>query len=391
MLHDFEQQEDRQRKRTVKDRQWLWQVGYALLTDLTYHYLMGSPGNGLVIPRAKSDMGKKYTRYSPPFFTRTFPDLIDDLQRLEYLQQTKGTYSGMPGKSKRTTIKASERLIASVREHGIGFDDLAVSEDEEVIILKRKKTGYDDDGERIEYDDTPVTVKLRNQVRQVNAWLEAADIRFEASAHDRPVDVRARRLFRYFAEESFSLGGRLFRGFWQNLPKPARLRGIIIEGERVIELDYSQLNPTLAYADVGVRPPAGDAYMLPGFEDDREGVKKLFNAMLFDKAPRKSFPKGVKALFPPKTKVADVIGRIREKHPMLKSVLSTGRGYHLMYRESEVMMRVLESLRGQSMVGLPVYDAVIVKRSEAEAAKAVMEREFQKATGLEIQVKLEGA
>ena len=70
-LYDFEQREDRQRKRTVKDRQWLWQVGYALLTDLTYHYLMGSPGNGLVIPRAKSEMGKKYSRYNPPFFTRT--------------------------------------------------------------------------------------------------------------------------------------------------------------------------------------------------------------------------------------------------------------------------------------------------------------------------------
>ena len=50
----------------------------------------------------------------------------------------------MPGKSKRTTIKAGEGLIALVREHGIGFDDLALSEEEEVIILKRKKIGYDD-------------------------------------------------------------------------------------------------------------------------------------------------------------------------------------------------------------------------------------------------------
>ena len=92
-----------------------------------------------------------------------------------------------------------------MREHGIAFDDLAVSEDEEVIILKRKKTSYDDDGGRIEYDDTTVTVKLRNQVRALNSWLEAADVCFQASAHDQPVDVRARRLFRYFAEESFSL------------------------------------------------------------------------------------------------------------------------------------------------------------------------------------------
>lgn len=342
-----------------------------------------------MIPRAKSALGKKHSRYSPPLFTRGFPDLIDDLQRLEYLQQTKGIYSGMPGKSKRTTIKAGERLIALVREHGIGFDDLAVSEDEEVIILKRKKAGYDDDGGRIEYDDTPVTLKLRNQVRGVNSWLEAADIHFQASAHDQPVDVHARRLFRYFAEESFSLGGRLFRGFWQNLPKTARLRGITIEGERVVELDYGQLNPTLAYAEVGVSPPTGDAYTLTGFEHYRDGVKKVFNALLFDNKPRKSFPKGVNKLFPPKTKIADVIGAIREKHPMLKSV--TGQGYHLMYRESEIMMRVLERLKGQAVVGLPVFDAVIVKASEAAAAKSVMEGEFQRATKLQIQVRVEDA
>ena len=135
--------------------------------------------------------------------------------------------------------------------------------------------------------------------------------------------------------------------------------------------------------------PRRSAYTLPGFEEHRDGVKKLFNALLFDRGPRDSFPENVNVLFPPKTKVATVISRINEKHPMLKSVLSTGCGFHLMYRESEIMMSVLEVLQSQGIVGLPVFDAVIVRRSETEAAKAVMEAEFQKATGLEIQVKLE--
>ena len=105
----------------------------------------------------------------------------------------------------------------------------------------------------------------------------------------------------------------------------------------------------------------------------RDGVKKLFNALLFDNKPRKSFPKASKILSL-EDQIADVIGAIREKHPMLKSVLSTGRGFHLMYRESEIMMRVLERLKSQAVVGLPVFDAVIVKASEAAEAKAVMER-----------------
>ena len=110
--------------------------------------------------------------------------------------------------------------------------------------------------------------------------------------------MRARRLFRYFANADFESGGRLFRGFWQILPKRAQLLGLTIEGEGVIELDYSQLNPMLAYAKVGCSPPAGDAYTLPGLEQYRDGVKRVFNALLFDKRPRKSFPRGENVRFP---------------------------------------------------------------------------------------------
>jgi hypothetical protein len=74
---------------------------------------------------------------------------------------------------------------------------------------------------------------------------------------------------------------------------------------------------------------------------------------------------------------------------MLGSVLSKGAGFHLMYLESEIMMHVLEKLRHQNIVGLPVFDGVIVKASKVEIAKRVMKEQFNKTTGLEIQVRLE--
>ena len=389
VLFDLEKRENRTRKRTAKDRQWLWQVGHVLAADLAYHYLSGSPGNGLVVPRAKRELGKK-SRYHPPYFTRSFPNLLDTLQRIGYLRQKKGAYSGKPGHSKRTTIKADARFVELVVKHQVTFEDLEVSGAEEVIILKRAKRGHWDRGEKIPYRDTPTTARLRAEVREVNAWLERADIAFDPSAHDRPVDVRARRLYRYFAGD-FESGGRLFKGFWQNLPKRARLLGLRIHGERVVELDYAQLNPMLAYARVGCSPPSGDAYTLPGLEQHRDGVKKVFNAMLFDRGPRESFPEGVNVLFPKRTKIGDVVGAIREKHPRLRSELSSGAGFRLMFRESEVMMRVLGQLRNHAIVGLPVFDAVIVKASEAEAATIVMKEQFKKATGLEIKVRPESA
>ena len=388
VLYAIEQREKRKRKRKPKDKNWLWQAGYCLLANLAYHHLNSSPGNGLVVPRAKSALGKS-SRYHRALFTRSFTTLLDNLKSFGYLEQKKGKFSGAPGMSRRTTIKAGTKLLEVIQTHQLTFADFAVSDAEEVIILKRAKRGYWDEGGQIEYDDTEETRRLRAKVQELNSWIEDTDIAFEPSAHDKPVDVRARRLYRYFAKGDFKSGGRLFRGFWQTLPKPARLIGIRIEGERVVELDYSQLNPMLAYARVRGSPPSGDAYSLAGLEQFRDGVKKVFNALLFDDGPRRSFPKGVGGFFPVGTKIGDVVDAIREKHPTLESVLSTGAGFHLMYRESEIMMRVLEQLRHQAIVGLPIFDGVLVKASKAEAAKILMEEEFKNATGLEIEVRLE--
>ena len=321
VLNDLEKRETRTRARKTKDRQWLWQVGHALVADLAYHHLNRSPGSGLVVPRAKRELGKTQPLPSAVFHAKLSRRSSIHLERRGYLRQKKGAYSGMPGRSRRTTIRAGDQLIALIEKHQVTFADLQVKEVEEVIILKRAKRNHWDQGEKISYSDTAVTRRLRAEVREVNAWLERADIMFEPFAHDRPVDIRARRLYRYFAGD-FESGGRLFKGFWQNLPKRARLLGLLIQGEQVVELDYAQLNPMLAYARVGCSPPSGDAYTLPGLEQHRDGVKKVFNAMLFDRGPRKSFPEGVNVFFPKRTKIGDVVGAIREKHPRLGSELS---------------------------------------------------------------------
>ena len=327
-----------------------------------------------------------------PVLTHSFPKLLDALAapKLGYLEQHIGVYSGLRWKSKHTTIRAGTALIALIEKHKVTLEDYKLDDDEEVIILKRPKAnGYDDQGGFEEYEDTPATRRMRDEVFALNSWLERSDIRFDPKVYPTIVDVRARRLFRYFANGRFDNGGRLFRGFWENLPKLVRLQGITIEGERVVELDYGQLNPTLAYYVAEAAPPPGDAYTLPGLAPYRDGVKRIFNAMLFDERPRKRFPEGEKKRFPPKTKIGDVTGAIHDRHPRLASVLSTGVGFQLMFLESEIMMRVLERCRLKGIVALPVFDALIVKVSAAREAKAVMIEQFKKKTGLEIEVKLE--
>lgn len=226
-------------------------------------------------------------------------------------------------------------------------------------------------------------------MRAINEWLAGADISFDATVagYDKPVNVQARRLYRSFTMGSFESGGRLFGGFWETLPKSARTKGISVEGEYVVGLDYSQLNPLLAYSLAKAQPSSGDAYTLPGLENHREGVKKVFNAMLFDHSRRTKFPKGARKLFPRRVKVADVTAAIFERHPMLKGTLSVaGIGHSLQFLESKIMMGVLRRCQKKEIVALPVFDCVVVRASAAGRVKTIMEEEFKSVAGLDVEV-----
>jgi len=364
-------------------------VMFALLSNLIHHYLSGSPGDGIPVPRSNKELGKKGNRYEPLSFPRSFPRMLDALSDLGFAEVTLGKYSGLPGQSKRTTVRAGPKLVALIEEHKVTLEDLSGRYDEEIIILSRAKYGYGDEGERIDYKDTAATRRFRDELRTINRWLDSADISFNAAAFDKPANVRARQLRRQFTLGRFDRGGRLFGGFWINLPKSVRLRGIRIDGEEVAGLDYSQLNPLLAYHLADAEPHSGDSYTLRGLEECREGVKRVFNAMLF-KNPVTQFPKGARSLFPLKVKCGDVTDAILERHPMLKGVLSQPEtGHQMQFMESEIMMGLLGKCQRRNIVALPVFDCVVVKASVEKVVREIMLREFKAATGLDAVVKRE--
>ena len=296
----------RVRKTKSKDAVRLGVVKAAVVANLVYHHLCGSPENGIHVPRSKKELGGSPTRYQPFVFPRSFPKILDAFCNAGFAVQTIGNFE----KHRRTTIRAGAKLIALIKKHQLTLSDLATGgANDEIIILKRPRRGYGDAGAKMDYRDNYLTNGFREELRAINEWLESADVRFyggEAN-YPKPVDERARRLYRNFTMGRFNCGGRLFGG-WQGLPKAVRLAGLRIEGKDVVSLDFSQLNPTLAYSVAKATPPSGDAYKLTGLELHREGVKKVFNAMLFGATKR--FPKGTRALFPKEIKMADVTNAI---------------------------------------------------------------------------------
>ena len=291
------------------------------------------------------------------------------------------------GGNRRTTIKAGEFLVRCIEGGDLSFEDLGQSEHQEVIILKRPKADFWDDGDYQDYEDDEQTIRFRDEVRRINRWLAEADISFDdAVAPDRVVDANDRQVRRIFTRGQFNSGERLFGGFWQNLKKRERLSGIEISGQRVIELDYGQMSPTILYGMANAEPPPGDLYAIPGYLRDRSAIKKLMNAMLFSDGPINRMPQGLGSAFEERQSVRGVMQAIQEHHGGIADMFCTGIGHEIQFVESSILIDVLLKLKDHGVVALPIHDAILVPNSSLELAQGVMKRVFEEHAGRGIEV-----
>ena len=382
----------RQRRRRQADQTSFEAAVSAIICDLMHHHLTGQ-GDGVHITRSHVHLGQG-GRYSPPAYTKALPDILDRLEAPEmgFVEQSLG-HEAYFGPAKRTTLRAGKRLIDRIVRHDITLEDLGLSKDQEVILLKRMKTDHWDEGGLIDYRDTPLTLLYREQITAINDWLEKAELYFDEFILDanQTVDVTDRRLCRIFTRERFDNGGRLFGGFWQRLRKKHRLEGIAIGTEDVVELDFGQMAPRILYGLAKVEPRFTDSYLVPGFEMHRQGIKKVMNAMLFTTKPLMRMPQGVRNEFSARHRVQDVVTAIEAAHPAIKDMFFTDIGHELQFIESQILVDVLLKLRGEGIIALPIHDAVLVPASKVALAKDIMLSSFKHHTGIEGIVTEEGS
>jgi hypothetical protein len=159
---------------------------------------------------------------------------------MAFVELEKG-HLGYFNNAKQTTIRAGKRLITRIDAHELTLGDLTVDSCQEIIILKKAKADVFDNGEWMQYQDSEQIKLYREELQRINEWIAKADIKLDPMiAGINNTDDSDRLLRRYFNNGSFELGGRLFGGFWQNLKKEERQRGITINGKPVVTLDYSR-------------------------------------------------------------------------------------------------------------------------------------------------------
>lgn len=356
------------------------------------HHLIEYP-MGIFVTRSNRVLGMK-SRYRPQAYSKMFPHILDLMVKPElgYIEQD--IAAPVEGAARSTVINPGSRLLDRMKEHEIDIDDLDEYPHGETIILKRAKDtdDYWDDGGLEEYDDTETTNRCRAELAEINDWLMAADLRFDPVGIPWPhsaFDIRSRRLRRIFTHGRFDSGGRLFGGFWQQLRKHERRRGLSISGEKAVELDFGQVGPRILYGMSGQQPPSGDLYAIPGYYQRRQGIKRVMSAMIFASDTLDRFPKETKKLFRRSDKIGEVTNEIERQHPLIRDRFYQGLGHDAQFIESQIIIDVLLTLKQQGVVALPIHDVVMVPRSANAFAKDIMLEAFHRHAHVEGTVTIE--
>ena len=289
----------------------------------------------------------------------------------------------------QTILRAGTKLLSRIERFSITRDDLGHAAEEEVLILRAPKRHSNSSAEYQEYEDDVTTLALRQQMTDINAWLSTADI----SCTRPQEDPAQRHLRRIFNNADFGQGGRLYGGFWLLMSSDERQEHILIEGDCCVELDYGQMSLLLLYASAQAQDhvPSGDLYDLSEYgipTECRPGIKKVMQAIINSpKIPRR-LPKASRQHFPSRINLRDILRAVEKKHPVIFPLMTSGIGMQLFRKESDILVGVLEALRSEGIVALPVHDAVIVMEEHKQTTITIMKKVFKDHTGITPQVTL---
>ena len=339
------------------------------------------------------------SRYSALFFSvGILPKVVDYLKDNGYIDHHGHRHDKKnPAKSRQSRMRATSKLIDLVQDqYNVDLSMISRHKDEEVIILRDKKK------KDIEYEDTPDTIRMRDNLNKINEWLEYSIILLEVTDEElkelqgrlkRKIDFTDKRLRRIFNNGSFEQGGRFYGGWWQNIPREYR-KFIRVEGKDVVEVDYSGFHINMLYAMDGLDMHTGDVYKLPGYSNSkvfRDFVKTMLLAMvnsdsreLTRKALHKEVHKKRTLTLPaadiPSTKVKDlypVMDAFQQKHHDIADYFNSGKGIDLQNIDSHISEQVLlRFCGGKRLPVLPMHDSFIVHHHEEPKLRKAMDKAF---------------
>ena len=201
-----------------------------------------------------------------------------------------------------------------------------------------------------------------------------------ADVETNSIDFSRVQLRRMFSRGSLDFHGRLYGGWWQNIPALYR-RHITIDGYKTREVDFSGIVPRILYAKKGIQLPLDtDIYDLglPGWEgksDPRRPIVKAYvNALINDE--KETYKLSTEALEQLQMSQDQLKQLFLNRHEAIRDSLATKDGLRAMRIESNIAMTVLLECKARGIVALPIHDSFVVRAGEASVLADIMKYSF---------------
>jgi hypothetical protein len=285
---------------------------------------------------------------------------------------------------------ATGKLLRLAEHYGINTDNIgdhfALEPPKNPLVLRDYASGRGSNRERgpiVKYKHTPETERLEGDIRKLNEFLA----RFELTGGEHNGFIRV------FNNLSWEKGGRLHsigKGSYQQMPETARLK-MTINGEHVSEIDIKASFLTIYHAMVG-EPLEGssDPYVRAGIQD--RVVAKLWTVASFGNSkpatrwPSKmieDYKKETGKVLGKQAKTAEVGRKMLATFPALKKLEGHSDIWaDLQFLEAEAVLGTMLILMRQHRVpSLSMHDGIIVPRSQADLAEAILANEFLRIVG----------
>ena len=344
--------------------------------------LLSNPNRPVIVSRNINDW--KVTMYQ----NRTYFTIkaIDRMIETGYIEQKAG-FRGQT-ESRRSRIAATEQFFERFPRvpEDVKYKPVAL------VVLK------DADGKLIEFKPTRETTRIETILKRVN------DVNAGAVVLYRKDRVSA-YLTAIFHKELWLYGRLHTKGIrhLQGYNGEQRAR-ITIDGQPVVEIDFTALHPNLLYASEGIQYE-GDPYSVV---DSRPEVRPFLKAILLAMLNAKDFNTARKAaefwLYrnPDEkrlleelgiSKVAPILHRFQEIHEPIVHHFCKGKetGLRIMNLDSRIALEVVNHFGKQGVPILAVHDSFLVQRQYADELESVMLQYYQTLTkGYTIRVKRTG-
>lgn len=325
----------------------------------------------------------KETRYNTSSYSN-IKKFISVLNKLNYIEMKKGIC--FEEKSFLTRIAATDKLLQYFPEYRNGV----LYKPREIIIL------HDSEGKLKDYkEDTAETYRIRKILTHLNAVNGKAEIIYQ--------NYKLSGYLVAIFSERWTWYGRLHtRGsrHYQSLSDKERAE-ITINGDSIVEWDYSALHPYLLYAKEGIQLRRDPYSVIESNPVARPLLKAILLRMINSNSTEQAKKSTWKWLKEQKQSMKDelfnidipdtgsLIDKFMEIHKPIAHYLCTGNktGLVLMNKDSKIAVDVVNYFAKQDIPILCFHDSFVVQKQYRDKLYKVMASTYHKHTGFNIKIK----